>query len=979
MTTPPPVSGAWPGVRAAVTAGDPALVADAVLALDETGRREVARELPGHIGVARKVSEEDDRRRGVWTGGEEWIEPVRVAGAGALGGAAAVATWLYRRDFTRWRPPLDSGPLLRVIAARPPEWQADLAVRLALRLRGNRAQARDDSIPLALELLRRTGAVPPGHDPLTTAWVSQPPDLEHDPLAGHLVPRLFEAEGVGRALREDNVDPPSWDTGRRTWLGALRAEVAAGRLAPEPLVDGCLRRLLRGGSATDLRFFARLHEMLAPAPSGERTRDYLRLLPAAPGPVAELALRQLRGAGGLSGEEAGEAVSALLFRPEGKLVRAGLTLLDRAVRDAGSDPGDPGDLDELAAALASAFLCESYEVRERTVGLAVKHARRFTPAGAEAVREAASVLPPELAARLSQDYGVVVAAEPEAADDFEPVPLPPFEPLAREPFPPALEDLTATYNQVGDVVTFERWLDGFVRDPSKRPRPGRGRIYERRHWVHLEEWTEALLREAADPGQEPPVPEPDRPYEYARHVIGVRVAEGDGERDIEVDFGRLPAELRESIAAGLRKNGTPLGNLEHFTEGPPLEAEILGVSIMSSGSWRGRDEEREETPGDRLPDPRHVSPPHHALLARCAEVHAALKAGTLPPYLLATPTLTSGRLDPAELVARLEGYERAGVQALPADLGQALLRLPREVDPEVIDRAGKLTSREGATLARWLADRPEPRLRVDWAHANGAYTHDRQKGEHAPRLHPRIQMEPTGSALIDALLSDPRPWTGEGDGVYMESWRLTLPSDREAVAMHLLPYLLGIWERPGHFHQYVAALFSQDGPVGEATALLIAVQLAELSMFAWPERGRRLLLGAAAAGCLPAVECGRQLGLSLRRDVTKPGPVRSALEECARQGAHRQVWEIMTGLLPVYLPGPDERPHSGHTQALSFAIDAARWAGACDPVPAVAEAAARKGTSGFVRAARALHEHLLGRRGRATTPAHATGGVARPG
>ncbi|MFC7642249.1 hypothetical protein ACFQX6_15800 [Streptosporangium lutulentum] len=117
-------------------------------------------------------------------------------------------------------------------------------------------------------------------------------------------------------------------------------------------------------------------------------------------------------------------------------------------------------------------------------------------------------------------------------------------------------------------------------------------------------------------------------------------------------------------------------------------------------------------------------------------------------------------------------------------------------------------------------------------------------------MHPRIRIEPTGLALIDTLLSDPRPWTSEGHGLYMDSWRLTLPSDREAVAMHLLPHLLNTWDRAGYFHEYVAALFSQDGPTGEATALLISVQLTEIGMFAWPERGRRLLLGAAAA--LPA-------------------------------------------------------------------------------------------------------------------------------
>ncbi|UBU19065.1 DUF7824 domain-containing protein [Nonomuraea gerenzanensis] len=386
----------------------------------------------------------------------------------------------------------------------------------------------------------------------------------------------------------------------------------------------------------------------------------------------------------------------------------------------------------------------------------------------------------------------------------------------------------------------------------------------------------------------------------------------------------------------------------------------------------------EQPPRDRLPDLRHISAPHHVMLLRCAEIHAALKAGTLPPYLLATPTLTSGHLDPAELVARVEGYERAGVQALPADLGQALLRLPREVDAEVIERAAKLTSEAGTRLARWLADRPRPELRVDWSHAGGHYTHDREKGTHSPRLHPRIRIEPTGLASIDLLLSDPDPY-GYGDerGKYMQSWSMTLPCDREAVAMHLLPHLLNTWERPGYFDRYVAGLLSQDGPVGEAMALLIAVQLAERGTYGWPERGQALLLGAAAAGCLPAVECGRQLGLCLRRDVAKMSAVRVALEACAEQGAHREVWEVMTGLLSVYLPGPDERPHAGHTQALTFASDAARWAGAGDAtpdptpdptasragaggtVPVLAEVAARKGSSAFLRAARTLRHQLL--------------------
>ncbi|WP_141704102.1 hypothetical protein [Planobispora rosea] len=1001
---------AWESVREAIGTGDASRVAAEVLRLDEAGRKEVARELPGHIAAARDAAHERHARRQAaaeaaeeqarqeyvraetargrsideahdswWTWGrfqhapghgvdwaerDDWIESMRVAGAGTLSTAAAVATWLYRRDFTRWRWNGDTGPLLRAIASRPPEWQADLAVRLALRLRVTRGRARDDGAPLALEMLRRTGAVPPDHDPLVVAWVSTPPDLEDDPLTGHLLPRIFEAQGVGRALREDRVEPPEWARERHSWLRSLRDLADAGRVDRDQLVDGCVRRFLLGGDAADLRFFVRLHDLLAPAPSRERARDHLRLLSAAPGPVAELALRELRRAGalggetgGLSGEEIAEAVEALLFRAEGKLVRAGLTLLDQAARDAG------GGLDHLAPALASAFLSESYEVRERAVRLAVRHAGRFSPVGAEAVREAASTLPPDLAARLSAAYGEVDSAPAEETDDFRPVPLPSFEAPAREPFPPALGDLTGTYTRVHDGIEFERWLDGFVRSPEARtagePLPGQTTLYGHRHWTRPEQWAEALLREAAAPGAEPPVPAPERAPAYAHHVLRVRIAEGGVETDVETDFGRLPVETRENIAAALAEQGIPLGNLGHFEEGPPIEGEILGISMMSSGNWR-RPEEEPEEPRDRLPGPDSVSPPHQAMLLRCAEVHAALKAGALPPYLLAVPTLTSGHIDPAELVARLEGYERAGATALPADLRQALLRLPREVDPDVAERAGRLVSEAGVMLARWLEERPEPVTRVDWSHGDVEYTHDRQPGEHHPRLHPRIRLEPAGQPLLGVLLADPPPYRPDDYGAHMDSWRLLLPSDREAVAMHLLPHLLDGWNRPGYFHRYVAGLFHQDGPAGEGLALLVAYLLADRGWYQSAERGQELFLRAVAAGCLPAAECGRQLGLVLRRTWAKLNDALSSLEECARKGAHREVWEIMTGLLPVYLPGPGERAHSAHSRALAFAAEAARRAGARGPIPEVGQIAARRATSGYVRAARALHGQLGG-------------------
>nr|BFE80231.1 hypothetical protein GCM10020093_028320 [Planobispora longispora] len=56
--------------------------------------------------------------------------------------------------------------------------------------------------------------------------------------------------------------------------------------------------------------------------------------------------------------------------------------------------------------------------------------------------------------------------------------------------------------------------------------------------------------------------------------------------------------------------------------------------------------------------------------------------------------------------------------------------------------------------------------------------------------------------------------------------------------------------------------------------------------------------------------------------------------------------------------GAGERAHSAHTRALAFAAEAARRADARGPIPEVARIAAHRATSGYVRAARALHGRL---------------------
>ncbi|GIH72494.1 DUF6493 family protein [Sphaerimonospora thailandensis] len=404
----------WQEVRDLITDRRTGALADRVIALSGAERAEVGRRLPEFLKEMRTTATqmaredllgEDESEWSDWELAElqtevrwevgdaiaEFRAPLLIAGAGTISGPAAAVAWLSRREFNpRWSPTPDLTDLLRVLAARPADWQTDVAVRLAERIR----TTGDPIVPLALALLRACGCEPPKHEPLVVAWLSATV-VDDDPLFGPMFPRLFEAEGAGRALREERLTP------RPTpWLSLLRRLLAAGRVSREELLDGCVSRFLRGGDAIDLRFFVRLHELVDPTPqeAAARARDYLRLLPAAPGTVAELALAQARRTGPHDPADVVEAIGALTFRAEAKPARAGLKWLDEEVRRS------PACADELAPALATAFGHVSYEVQGRAARLALKHAAAFDT-GRALIAEAVPMLPAALGAKVAARFG----------------------------------------------------------------------------------------------------------------------------------------------------------------------------------------------------------------------------------------------------------------------------------------------------------------------------------------------------------------------------------------------------------------------------------------------------------------------------------------------------------------------------------------------------------------------------------------------
>ncbi|MEU8364772.1 hypothetical protein AB0C27_53050 [Nonomuraea sp. NPDC048882] len=1074
----------WTEIRDLVAANQVIRLTDRLVTLTDAERAELGGHLPGLVKELRRAHTErvraehpdDFEELSSWQIGDALdtaSQALLLTGVGVIGGPAAAVTWMTGRDVNRrWAAAIDVAQVCRVAGTRPLEWRRDVAVRLARRIR----RPNDRIAPLALALLRESGAVPPDHDPLVAAWLAAP-SVARDPLTGVLLPRVFDAGGAGRALRDERLEPrPSH------WLAT-----AARELPRDQVLDSCVRRFLRGGEAQDLRFFVRLHTLLAPTPAetAPRLRDYLRLLPSAPGTVAELAAGQVRAAP-LDHADLVEAVEALTFRAEAKLAVTGLRWLDQALR---ATPEAAGD---FVAALTTAYAHDSFDVRNRAVELSLKHAEAFA-GHAEAILDGLRHLAPGLGARLAERFGGQAPAEalPEEKE------FPPLPELAEpQPFPePSLAP-----GRVEGWAGRERWLAAFVAGAAADREELRRRL--RFHVEQIQphvygwrgkdmrldpgDWQSALSAELVNPGSAPPRPpvRPQRFWDSANHSVRVRVLTrgeepGDepsprritvggfyrpgryldddaplraffitwtsddgpahavareGGRQVpfsngRIDLGPSPTDADSTYAdssdtgtTGTGTTGTELPP-EHDEDrhGDPRPDRPAGPRGLYDGSAKampsrvldiayermaelgvdparikamrsgrpvpppGADEplvqvtvvfvpprlrsfmpeplpEHEEwRRRNYLPSPNQVPPPHDFLLHRYAELLAALRDGALQPVLLATPTWMSGHLDPDVLVDRLETCAAARVEPVPSDLAQALLRLPRGRHQTAADRAAKVDSEAARSAARWLAGDglADPECGLVWRHMVGATMVE--FGDTEPdhftevRLRPVLRVTaPTGHRLIDeVLLREPSEWLFDQYNSTIGVWPAMVPSHREIVAVNLLPYLLrghwGTWAAPAE----IADLELAQGPLGEATAVILAYLLVSGVPDMIP-----LILRMAAKSELPAEAIGRQLALVLRRTWLQTRPAIAVLTELADAGGHHEVWRILRVLLPELLPREGQRASVTHTELVAFAADVAGWTGARGEIPAVAAFTGSRRTSRFAHECRRLHAQL---------------------
>ncbi|AGZ41904.1 hypothetical protein [Actinoplanes friuliensis] len=361
-------------------------------------------------------------------------------------------------------------------------------------------------------------------------------------------------------------------------------------------------------------------------------------------------------------------------------------------------------------------------------------------------------------------------------------------------------------------------------------------------------------------------------------------------------------------------------------------------------------------------DWRKPTPPFWMLVARAHELSTQL-SGDLPPALLATPATVDGHVDPLRVVTLLAGDWEPG----PYDLSQALLRLPRTVDPAVQEAADRLTSAAGRAVARWLHDgglpdpatstitatlRPCTHLPPDadyecWCTEGPGL---RRVATVAPVSHPALTVPdglldlPGGDAAYDRA-------HGLHHGTPMACWPMILPGHRDIMAAHIQPLIAEAangTRRAGV--DILPALADSSGPFGPATALCLAYGLAAghpASRLAATDA----FLILAATPTFDGALIGHELAALTTGGVVVLKRVSEALTEALRSGAAGAVWSTVRPLVESILVPP---PPARAAEVLSLAAAAATAAGARGELPGLADVASRGGTSRLVTEAARL-------------------------
>ncbi|MER7751712.1 DUF6493 family protein [Kitasatospora sp. NPDC097643] len=477
------------------------------------------------------------------------------------------------------------------------------------------------------------------------------------------------------------------------------------------------------------------------------------------------------------------------------------------------------------------------------------------------------------------------------------------------------------------------------------------------------------------------------------------------------------AELAEELSALLADYEPEATAFERVLDGLVRQAHLDRAALVEAlepvrrvNPWQGVIRWRDCAPGDvllvvaavagelaphqlwdgvggkgRSPLRGHHNTPQGNVLAARLEEAAWQVMTTRPPYLLATPTDSTGAVAAEVLVERLAGYEAAGVTPGRADLSAALLRVgPVGVDDAAagagtLRAAGALTSPAGRWAADWLRSGglpAQPSERVLFAPGRGS-THGRHYGERwwedlrrvlvgQPGVGPGPEgpggerLAPEFLVLLEGTVPSVARTHRESEWPWWPTthWAAVLPWHREELAARWLDWFASGADRdqtgPGRM---LPVLAEAGGPAGLALHLAVAYGLGARQA---EDRTAAVdaLLVLAARGELDGALLGRELGALVECGAIKATRLAAALTLAAGTGAYGTVWSALGPALPALLGAGT--PGRGLGDLLALAADCARRTHARGPVAEVTEVAARGGSGRVVKEARALRDVLAG-------------------
>ncbi|MGX9888293.1 DUF7825 domain-containing protein [Streptomyces sp. NPDC002276] len=824
---------------------------------------------------------------------------LHAAGAACETGAAAAVSWIAGSDM-RWSQS-SAALLVHVLGDRDSSWLADVTHRLA-----GRPASAGVSYELMAGLVRLSGCPVPTTETYVQAWVAHTGQLwqRGDTLFDRLRRDPHLAELMAALFETNDVaGPMEWSSAEDMdgWVDAIARLTVEGALDRKRTVDACVARLLRGGSTLDHRAFLRVLKGLALTREEEREHiaDWLALASDAVPTVASHAQTVL-GSLALDGELTPRRLAEM---SDAVLFRSEKKLVRAQLVLLGKVLArDASAATEVLPALSVALGHQDTDVQERALKLVERHLKKVdSPEIRAELAAAADQLVPALRARAVASLGAAPVA---AAAVHEEVLPPPPTPVRLAPAPESAvelaEEVGALLASNGDVTAFERALDGLVR--------------------HAYQDRDALL-EALGPvcarlwwgGSDPDDVRVDNRFSRNHH----------GFNSVAESLDLLLATLRGKVHTATLHDAVQHGG---------SRSRVCGHSPLSS-----------------------------AFEARVWEVAYRIRAEPLP-FLLSTPSWSTGLLEPDELVARLDTYRRLGARVSAADFTQSLLRVrrgDRAAAAAAAERAAALGTAEGVRLARWLSS-GEPVLPAGRRRSTGA----------------RVQLEFGELVSLQADFPAGYRELGQPTTVYGERWHCyhwnrnmqqhwlaILPELRELVAVRIVREMstAAVDDARGAAG-VLPALAESGGTAGEATHLCLAYGLGARH----PEdrlAAVDALLVLAARGQLDGDRLGTDLGQLVRSGAVKPSRLAESMRTGAATGANTSIWGILRHTLAALLAGLDGdiKPAlaRGLGDLLAVAAECAERSGARGELPHLAQTADRTGSSRLVTQARRLRSALV--------------------